>query len=321
VSAVPGADQVRGLARRSEALALVAAAVLALAFHATLPGRLPEEADHAAAAAVVDREKQPGDVVLLHPWWTERARLFVPEDVPVVGFQGSDGAPLEAAPRIWVLAQPELPRARTDAFRAAFDPGRVQVGEERRFGTLRLALFRNGRHRPTLFSAAQALAQARAWVESAPGVKAVDCVPEGRGFRCPGSPARASVGWHEVRFEPRRCLALFPPGGPGRLVVEFPGAPAADRLALEAGLIWERGAYRHPHLRPVLVGVDGAAGETLAQVSIAPGAEGYHRALARALPGGPLRLWIQAEVAEHREVCADVLAQGPEAGPGAGGGP
>ena len=31
-------------------------------------------------------ERQPGDVVLLAPWWTERARIFVPEGLPVVGY-------------------------------------------------------------------------------------------------------------------------------------------------------------------------------------------------------------------------------------------
>jgi hypothetical protein len=313
---LPGADQLRGLARRSEAVALAGAAVLALLFHATLPPRLPEEADHAAAAAAVAQGKQPGDVVLLHPWWTERARLFMPEDVPVVGYQGSDGASLEQAPRIWVLSQPELPRAGTSAFWEAFRPGRLRLGEERRFGTLDLSLFRNGRYRPTLLSAAGAVAQARAYVESAPGVRKVECVRDGHGFQCPGTTARAAVEWREVRFEPRPCVYLFPPGGPDRLVLELPDVPAAERLSLEAGLIWERAAYHHPHLRPVLVGVDGASGETLAQVSIAPGAEGYHRDLRPRPPPGPLRLWIRSEVAENREVCADLLVQGPEAGLG-----
>jgi len=313
---VVSGDQLRGLARRAEAVALPAAAILALAFHATLPSRLPEEADHAAAAAAVAAGKQPGDVVLLHPWWTERARLFAPEDVPVVGYLGSDRANLEQAPRIWLLSQPGLPHAGAGEFRDAFFPGRSPLGEERRFGTLRLSLFRNGRFRPTLFSAAAALAQARAWVESAPGVKRWECVPDGRGgFQCPGSNARASVEWQEVRFEPRRCAHLSPPGGPDRLVLEFPAAPAADRLSLEAGLIWEFAAYRNPHLRPVVVGVDDGAGATLAQVTINPGEEGYHRDLRPGPSAGPLRLWIRAELAESREVCADVLAQGPEAGP------
>jgi len=304
-----------GFARRAEAVALPAAALLALLFHATLPGRLPDQADYEAAAAVVAREKQPGDALLLHPWWTERARLFAPEDVAVVGYLGSDGAPLERAPRIWVLSQPDLPRAGTAGFWEAFSPGRTAVGEERRFGTLRLSLFRNGRFRPTAFSAAQALGRARAYVESPSGQHTVECAPDGRGgLHCPGSPAGAQVGWHEVRFEPRRCLHLFPPGGQDRLVVELPEVPAADRLSLEAGLVWERAAYTHQHLRPTFVGVDDASGRTLAQVSIAPGEEGFRRDVRPGLAAGPLRVWIRAEVAESREVCADVLAQGPAAG-------
>lgn len=311
---MPGGDQLRGLARRAEAVALVAVAVMALLFHATLPSRLPEEADYAAARSALEAEKQPGDALLLHPWWTERARLFAPEGVPVVGYLGSDEAPLERAPRLWVLSQPELPRAKTSDFWEAFLPGRAALGEERRFGRLRLSLFQNGRHRPTLFSAADALPSARAWVEAA-GQKAADCPWSGRGFQCPGSAARAAVEWREVAFEPRRCVYLFPPGGPSRLVVEFPEAPAADRLSLEAGLTWERAAYTNPHLRPVTVGVDGPGGP-LVEVSIAPGQEGFRRGERSGVAGGPLRLWIQAEVAEHRELCADLLAQGPQAGGG-----
>jgi len=309
---VPGGDQLRGLPRRVEAVALLSVAGLALLFHATLPSRLPDEADGAAVAEVIARERQPGDAVLLHPWWTERARLFVPEEVPVWGYLGSDGAALERAPRIWVLSQPELPRARTGELWEAFRPGRQPMGKERRFGHLRLSLFRNGRARPTLYSAADALASARAYVESA-GARTSDCPFDGRAFACPGAPARAGVGWHEVAFEPRRCVSLSPPGGQARLVVELPPSPAADRLSLEAGLIWERAAYTNPHLRPVVVGVDGAGG-TLAQVTIAPGEEGFHRQVLPGLPAGSLRLWIRAEVAESREVCVDLLAQGPEAG-------
>src|SRR5262245_18910344 len=111
----------------------------------------------------------------------------MPEGVPVVGFQGSDGGDLPRAPRIWGLSQPDLPRAGTSRFWDAFRPGRAPLGDERRFGTLRLSLFRNGRFRPTLFSAAEAIGQARAYVESAPGVKKADCAPEAGGFRCPGT--------------------------------------------------------------------------------------------------------------------------------------
>ena len=62
---------------------LLGAALLALAFQLTLPSRLPSEADHRAAAAALAREARAGDVVLLFPWWTERARRFLPGRTPL----------------------------------------------------------------------------------------------------------------------------------------------------------------------------------------------------------------------------------------------
>jgi hypothetical protein len=309
---------VPALARRAEAAVLVAAGVLSLLFLATLPLRFPSEPDDASAAQAVAQEKQPGDVVLLHPWWTERARLFLPEDVPVVGYLGSDGANLERAPRIWVLSQPGLPYAGSPAFWDAFRPGRAQLGEERRFGAYRLSLHRNGRFRPTLFSAVEAFATARVYLESSPGVKKLDCVRRGQGFECPGTPAHALAIFREVKFEPRRCLSLAPPGGTDRLVVELPGgAPAANRLSLEAGLVWEWASLDSPNLRPVRAGVEDGRGAALAEVSLVPGHEGFVRALRPDLqPTGPLKVWVSTPVPDARETCVDVLAQGPAAGGG-----
>jgi hypothetical protein len=95
--------------------------------------------------------------------------------------------------------------------------------------------------------------------------------------------------------------------------VELPeGAPAADRLSLEAGLVWEWASLDGPNLRPVRAGVEDARGAALAEVSLAPGREGFSRALAEGLaPTGPLKIWVSAPVPDTRETCVDVLAQGP----------
>jgi hypothetical protein len=184
-------------------------------------------------------------------------------------------------------------------------------------GTLRLSLHQNGRFRPTLFSAAEQLQKARAYVESSSGVKKADCAPEGKGFRCPGSAARVEVVWREVHFQPRRCVSMFPPGGDDRLVVEFPeGAPAGDRLSLEAGVVWEWAADTDPRLRPVRAGVEGAGGASLAQVSIDPAQEGWVRDARPRAEAGPLKLWLSSLVPDNRETCVDLRVQGPAAGGG-----
>jgi len=57
---------------------LTGAAVAALYFQLSLPGRLPTEGDYRGVAAALAKESQTGDVLLLYPWWAERARLYVP---------------------------------------------------------------------------------------------------------------------------------------------------------------------------------------------------------------------------------------------------
>src|SRR5260370_27795983 len=90
---------------------LLVVALGALYFQLSLPGMLATEQAYREVAAVLANEGREGDVVLLHPWWTERARLFVPKAIPVVGYLGSDGDPLSSYSRIWWLAQPRLPRS------------------------------------------------------------------------------------------------------------------------------------------------------------------------------------------------------------------
>src|SRR5215472_13677929 len=105
-----------GLLRFVELAVLVGAGAAALVFQLRLPQRLPAEQDYRDVAATLERERSEGDVVLLYPWWSERARLFVPPALPVVGYLGSDTDPLRSFARIWLLAQPRLPKANLSDF-------------------------------------------------------------------------------------------------------------------------------------------------------------------------------------------------------------
>ena len=299
--------------RLAELAALLLVALGALAFQLRLPSRLPAEADYRAVAEVLAREVKPGDVLLLYPWWTERARLFAPAGLKVVGYQGSDADPLTASPRIWVLSQPELPRADTDAFERAFLPGRAPLGEARAFGTLRLSLYRNGRHRPVRFAADEALARATAYVEEADGAR-TPCAFDGRVHRC-GGDVRVAAEWHELLFQPHRCLYFAPPGGNRRLVAEFPGVPQGALLQLQGGLIWDRGSFRGAQYSVTRFGVeDAGTGRSLLRIDLPPGLEGAQRAEAKPdfTPPGTLRLWSQAERAELRELCVELTVFGEE---------
>jgi hypothetical protein len=306
-----------------ELAGLVAAALLALLFHLRLPSALPAEEDYRQAAAHLERHARPGDAVVLHPWWTDRARLFVPPALPLWSDVHNATRDYAEAPRLWVLSQPRLPRADAGGFLAAFLPGRTPEGPPARFGTLELTAYRNGRHRPAPFRATEQVAGARVFLEDPRSGATTPCPWDGRAHRCPGG-AHLSVGalWREVDFAPVRCLSMHPPGGPARLVAEFPSVPAAALLRLEGGISGEQAAQRGPRLRPAQLGVDDArSGEALLRLSLPPGREGLLRE-ERAWGASPgtdapagraLRVWTQADSAEARPVCLDVAALGPAA--------
>ncbi len=311
--------------RPERVLSLTALAVLivvalgALSFQLSLPGRLPNDLAYRQAALALMQEAKPGDVVLLSPWWAERARLFVPGTLPVVGYLGSDGNPLSAHPRIWVLAQPGLPRFDGAAFDRRFLPGRTRIGLPRRFGPLELSLYRNGLHRPVVFSAVAEYRSARVYIDD-PQRGQVDCPFDGKVHRCPDSERlRVAAEWHELLYEPRLCLWMHPPGGRRRIVAEFPAVRLGDRLALEAGIIGEYASGRHPELTSTRAAVeDLATGGRLLEVTIPPGLEGMQRKERAASAGRTdrvgLKIWVQSENPASREACIDLFSDRAEGG-------
>ncbi|NTX00755.1 hypothetical protein [Myxococcus sp. CA040A] len=296
---------------------LLLVALLSLLFHLRLPGKLPSEESYRAVAERLKTEARPGDAVLLFPWWAERARLFLPPSLPVYGYLGSDRDDLSAHPRIWVLGQPELPRSDEAAFLAGFLPERRAVGTATREGPLSLTLYENGRHRPRRFDAADAVARARVYLESDDGSRE-KCPFDGTAHRCPG-PGNVYVAreWHEILYEPRRCLWMPAPGGAKRLVAELDGVPGDVGLRLEGGIIFEYAFPRDARLTTAMLGVDDAAsGARLLEVAIPPGQEGVKKSEVH-LPSGEARtvkVWVRSENPDRRAVCLDVLAVEPAVG-------
>jgi hypothetical protein len=279
-------------------LAVVAA--VCLGFQLWLPSTHVAEADYRSVAQVLERERRPGDVVLLAPWWTERARLFVPEGLPVVGYQGSDADDLERSPRVWVLAEPDLPRAGLDRFQASFGPGRAEVGAERRFGRLSLRLFTNGRHRPTAFTSDD-LPAAQVYLEQPDGARSA-CAWNGREHLCPNAKPVA-LEWHEVNFRPLRCLRLDAPGGPTRLVVEFPPVPATAGVKVLAGYVGELATRNDATDSTVGLEVNGAVTPLL----VPRGVERLHQLERGAIPAGAtVRVWLQSDNPQLRQLCVVV---------------
>jgi hypothetical protein len=291
---------------RAEGLIVLLVAVVCLGFQLWLPSTHVADADYQQVATVLAAERQPGDVVLLAPWWTERARSWVPEGLPVVGYQGSDGDPLERHARIWVLSQPKQPRSGLGAFEAAFLPSRTAVGPARQFGNLTLQLFQNGKHRPVTFDGTEALARAQVYLESPDGNRQ-PCNPTQAGFRCANGRVVAAE-WHEVHFAPYRCVKLEPPGGAGKIVVEYQASASASSAVL-AGYIWEYGAHREEGITSSTVTLEVDGRPTTMELPV--GDERMHRLDGPALPeGARVRLMLQAQNPHLRVVCAVLTGHG-----------
>jgi len=289
-----------------EGAVVLAVALWALGFQLWLPSTHVEESDYQAVAKVLAAEAQAGDVVLLHPWWTERARLYMPDGLPVVGFLDSDGADLTRHPRIWVLDEPRLPRSDEAGFDAKFLPARSESGPARTFGNLVLRLFTNGRHKPLVFSARALLPQLHVYLEG-PGGQRQDCPWTGAVHRCPNGKVVAAE-WHEVHFQPRECLRFDAPGGPTKLVVELPPQPAADEVVLHTGYTWERGSYKDGvTATDVWLEVNGKS----SPLTLPPGLETLQTAQQLAVPAGaPIRAWVQSANPNARELCLEIYGYG-----------
>lgn len=301
---------------RATLFLLIAVALWALFFQLTLPARLPSEDDHRAAAELINREALPSDVVLLFPWWNERARLFI-RGPDVVGYLGSDHADLEEHPRIWVLSQPDLPRADVRRFAEAFAPGRTTVGEPHRFGRLRVQLFQNARHRPRAFSAVDALSEAQVSVNSAAGTVQA-CAFDGRTHHCGlgGGGVQVAAGTTELFYRPVRCLRSGVPGGARRVQLRFPSVPHGSRLVMRAGIAGELAARHGGRLTPLHVELRDGQGQQLAALEIPPGFEGAREASVK-VPNAPLdglsvHLW--SENPEARAACIELFMEAERAG-------
>jgi hypothetical protein len=320
----------RGSLGRLELVALIAAALYALWFQVRAPARTVDDGDYQQVGEVLAHEAKAGDAVLLYPWWTERARLFVPAWLTTVGYLDEAKDELIDHPRIWVLAQPDQPRADLDGFLKEIAPGRTAVGEARRFGKLWLRLYSNDRFRPAIFRATDednlltgeahrsptvdySYGNASAYIEQ--GGQRSDCQLSGGPpsvFRCPNGTTIASE-WHELFYAPQRCLMMHPPGGAGRTVLDISAVPSAPLLRLSAGIIWEHAWKHESKYTPVhLVVEEAGAAQPLAALTIVPGEEGL-RSVDVPLTGTEphhLRLSTQSDNPEERDVCVQLTAYG-----------
>ncbi|BDG10800.1 hypothetical protein [Anaeromyxobacter paludicola] len=202
-------------------------------FQATIPRRLPTEADWRAVAAAVAREGAPGDAAALAPWWAERGRLYLPERLPVLALPGYEGEDLAGVRRVFLVELPEAPRWDGREARELRARGEV-AGAPRRFGALRLT-------RVDLREPLLPLAFLPDLLEGAEVTLGGRPCPAGGagGFRCPGPPwLRVAAETREIALRPRACILAHPAAG-APLRIRFPRVRLGRALRGHVGIIGE----------------------------------------------------------------------------------
>jgi hypothetical protein len=165
-----------------EAAVFLASLLFALIFWIRLPGELPSDDDYKALFAALQKEGRPGDALTVLPFWAQRARTYI-HGIPFIGYPALASEPdVERSDRLWVVAQPDLPRSDAAESLRELDQKLRPVGEKRRFGPLILALYETRPERVTSYDFRAHLGDAQA------------------------SPAAARVEWHEFDYLPRSCI-------------------------------------------------------------------------------------------------------------------
>jgi hypothetical protein len=255
-----------------EAAAVLAGIIFALVYWMRLPGRLPTEDDYLAVQHELVSRVHAGDGVALLPFWADRGKLFV-HGLPVIALPNlaSEGD-IERYPRLWVLAQPDLPRSEASRVLAELDQKLTRREPPKRFGPLSLSLYEPKEGRAGSYDFAARLLEAQVDIGRTGGADPQACEAVNGGFRCPRAQWNyVAPEWHEFDFLPRRCL-WAPPVGTQPLEIHYSQVTMAG--GVRGGFALIGGAAEARQLAPVdlSVEVDGQ----LAVLELSPGDPGWH---------------------------------------------
>jgi hypothetical protein len=267
-------DTTRGIAtgaRLLELAVLLGCLAYAIWFWVRLPGQLPDEKDYLALQAAIQAEARPGDAAAVLPFWAERAKTYL-HGIPVLALPHLENqADAERYGRLWVIAQPDLPRSDARDSLAGLGARLAVVEGPRRFGPLELWLFapRPGRAATYDFVVHAGEAQIQ-------------------------SPVPVQIQWREFDFLPRRCIL----SRSGRAVLHF------DSVPVHGGLRVGLGSLGPPEGAAIQASVDG---RPLQPLQLVQGGAAFQEAelAAGALTGDTHSVDLTLT---GRAICADAVA-------------
>jgi hypothetical protein len=202
-----------------------------------LPLTRPSPGDYDQASADVRSRYEPGDLVIVQPFWAGRARQFL-GDLPLVMPRVSADEDLTAFRRLWLFSSlGRVPASGRDGLAA-----RADLIEQRQYGRIDLRLYRVRGHRPVVADFREQLDGAAVWTESSVGREACVASAPGR-FRC------GPESWHyvgreilEIAGEPRAVIWAHPVTR-GTLAIGFRDVVLGTALSIAAG--FTPAAVRH----------------------------------------------------------------------------
>jgi hypothetical protein len=131
----------RPWARWAELTVLGFGLLYSLVFWVRLPTQLPTDADYLALQAAMQQDVRSGDAAAVLPFWADHAKVYL-HGIPILGLPNLDTElDAERYARLWVVAQPSLPRSDASDTLAGLSRRLDVQGSPRRFGPLELWLF------------------------------------------------------------------------------------------------------------------------------------------------------------------------------------
>ena len=253
-----------------EAAAVLCAVLFALVYWLRLPGRLPSEEDYLAVQRELVAQSHPGDGVALLPFWADRGKLFL-HGLPVIALPDlATEADVERYTRLWLLAQPALPRSDAARTLAGLDARLTRLEPPKRFGPLSLSLYEPKAGRAGSYDF---LARLPAAQVALGGVEPEPCTATPGGFRCPrGTWNYVQPEWHEFDFLPRRCLWAHPVGIQP-VEIRYSQIPLRHGVRGGFGLIGQVAELRQAAPVDLAIDVDGSPAAIL---ELSPGDPGWH---------------------------------------------
>jgi hypothetical protein len=298
---------------RSRLAAVIAAGVVAatalisIVFWLRLPGRMPTDDDYRRANDLIASHLQPGDIIVLAPFWAQRGRQFLTAAPTYAGYDLDDKYP--GTHRQWLVALPDVPRFSLAETRDQLLSRGHSAGAGERVGELYVEPFAIEGPK-SVYSFLEHVPDAQVTIGGGRNEVCRD-LPHGL-HQCPhGDWNRVQAGWHEMDERPVHCVWAHPIGqDPVQITYRDVPIPRGSHFAGWGAFVGQAAAT--PNGAPVTMTID-VEGQPATSVTFTNqfGKQPFEQTLPRDAEKATVTLSVTTPNAGMRHFCFDAWIQPP----------